>query len=127
MDFFGGIYGITILYSYGVVANTSTFILIMVGLLLALLGNMFGKLRPTWFVGIRTAWTLSSDLSWDKTHRLGGRVFVGAGLLMILAGITGFAWLMIASLAGLLLGIIGLFVYSYLVWKKDPNARSSRL
>ncbi|MEQ4489378.1 MAG: SdpI family protein [Dehalococcoides mccartyi] len=125
--FFGGIYGITILYSYGVVANTSTFILIMVGLLLALLGNMFGKLRPTWFVGIRTAWTLSSDLSWDKTHRLGGRVFVGAGLLMILAGITGFAWLMIASLACLLLGIIGLFIYSYLVWKKDPNARSSRL
>jgi len=54
-------------------------------------------------------------------------VFVGAGLLMILAGITGFAWLMIASLACLLLGIIGLFVYSYLVWKKDPNARSSRL
>ncbi|ACZ62150.1 SdpI family protein [Dehalococcoides mccartyi] len=124
--FFGGIYGITILYAYGIVANTSTFILVMVGLLLALLGNMFGKLRPTWFVGIRTAWTLTSDLSWDKTHRLGGKIFVGAGLLMILAGITSFTWLMIASIAGLLLGVIGLFIYSYLIWKKDPDARTSR-
>ncbi|BAQ34975.1 SdpI family protein [Dehalococcoides sp. THU3] len=124
--FFGGIYGITILYAYGIVANTSTFILVMVGLLLALLGNMFGKLRPTWFVGIRTAWTLTSDLSWDKTHRLGGKIFVGAGLLMILAGITSFTWLMIASIAGLLLGVIGLFIYSYLIWKKDPAARTSR-
>ncbi|AGG08204.1 SdpI family protein [Dehalococcoides mccartyi] len=124
--FFGGIYTVTILYAYGVVANTNTFIMVLVGLLLALLGNMFGKLRPTWFVGIRTAWTLSSDLSWDKTHRLGGRIFVAAGLLMALAGITGFTWLMIASMAGLLLGVIALFIYSYLIWKKDPDARSSR-
>jgi uncharacterized membrane protein len=31
-----------------------------------------GKIRPNWFVGVRTPWTLSSKLSWDKTHRLAG-------------------------------------------------------
>ena len=37
-------------------------------------------------VGIRTPWTLTSDLSWDRTHRVGGRLFVLEGIVFILLG-----------------------------------------
>ncbi|GAB4404432.1 MAG: SdpI family protein [Bacteroidia bacterium] len=52
-------------------------------LLLLLLGNYFGKLRPNYFVGIRTPWTLEIEDNWMQTHRLAGRLWVGLSLLMI--------------------------------------------
>lgn len=54
--------------------------------LMAGIGNVLGKLRSNFFVGIRTPWTLSSERVWDRTHRWAGRVFVaGAALLAALA------------------------------------------
>jgi uncharacterized membrane protein len=51
------------------------------------IGNVLGKLRSNFFVGIRTPWTLSSEHVWDQTHRWAGRLFVGAAaVLAVLAG-----------------------------------------
>ncbi len=44
------------------------------------MGNSMGKLRPNWFAGFRTPWSLESRTVWIKTHRLGGRLMVGCGL-----------------------------------------------
>jgi len=54
------------------------------GILLAVMGNSMGKLRPNYFAGFRTPWTLESRTVWLKTHRLGGRLMIvyGAGLLV---------------------------------------------
>lgn len=92
-----------------------------VGILLMLIGNFLGKARPNWFVGVRTPWTLSSDLSWDKTHRLTGRLMVLGGLA-ILAGTVllqpeATVYLVIAG--SVVPAVIGV-VYSYFVWKSDP-------
>ncbi len=96
-------------------------ILAAIGALFLLLGNVMGKARPNWFVGIRTPWTLSSDLAWDKTHRLVGRLMVLAGLALLLG-----VWFIPANLQiGLVLlaaftpAVIGT-VYSYWVWRSDP-------
>jgi len=43
---------------------------LMVGALFVVMGNYLGKTRSNFFFGIRTPWTLSSELSWGKTHRL---------------------------------------------------------
>lgn len=54
-------------------------------LLFAILGNYSAALRPNYFVGIRTPWTLESPDTWRATHRLGGRLlFVGSLALFIL-------------------------------------------
>ncbi len=51
--------------------------------LLAIMGNYLGNLRPNYFIGIRTPWTLESAETWRATHRLGGRlIFFGALLLL---------------------------------------------
>src|SRR5206468_3511991 len=42
---------------------------VLMAAFLIVLGNFIGRLRPSWFVGIRTPWTLSSDAVWRRTHR----------------------------------------------------------
>jgi uncharacterized membrane protein len=38
--------------------------------------------RNAW-LGIRTPWTLASEENWNRTHRLAGHCFVGAGFIML--------------------------------------------
>jgi uncharacterized membrane protein len=119
--FMAGLHGVIIAQIKGVSIDVGMTVIVMVGLMLAVLGNYLGKLKPTWFVGIRTPWTLTSELSWNKTHRLGGRFFVIFGLLLAMAGIIGAEWLFIAVFGLFMASIFYLIVYSYLVWKSDPN------
>jgi len=58
-----------------------------VGLMFMVMGNYFGKLRSSFFIGIRTPWTLSSETVWKKTHRLGGKLFILAGGILLLASL----------------------------------------
>ena len=62
-------------------------IFIGVGLLFIVIGNYLPKTRSNWLIGIRTPWTLSSEITWEKTHRMGGRLFLGGGFLMLVTSI----------------------------------------
>jgi len=91
------------------------------GLLLLVIGNYTGKVRSNFFMGVRTPWTLSSELSWNKTNRLFGRMFTAVGSLTL-----GFAWISSyvaigALLGGTLASVLVAVVYSYRVWKRDPS------
>ena len=57
-----------------------TNVLIGANLLLAGIGNLMYTLKPSFFVGIRTPWTLSNDTVWRKTHHLAGWLWVAGGL-----------------------------------------------
>lgn len=95
-----------------------------VSLLLMVIGNVMGKSRPNWFAGVRTPWTLSSDITWEKTNRLGGRLFVVVGLIGAAA-----AWFLPAAFAlpGVLGGVVAASViavaYSWMVWRTAPDRR----
>jgi immunity protein, SdpI family len=92
-----------------------------VGVLFIVLGGAMGKFRPNWFAGIRTPWTLSSKRSWVKTHRLGGRVFIAAGVAALLGAMIGGEWAFYAMFAVLIPGLVWVVVYSYIVWRDDPD------
>jgi uncharacterized membrane protein len=62
--------------------------LLLVGGLFVVMGNVLGKLRSNYTVGIRTPWTLSNERVWDQTHRFAGKVFVGAGLLLLVLAMS---------------------------------------
>ncbi|WMI80768.1 SdpI family protein [Anaerotignum sp. MB30-C6] len=55
---------------------------VSVGLLLVLLGNMLPKVKSNFFTGVKTPWALSSETVWNKTQRIGGKMFFLSGLLM---------------------------------------------
>jgi uncharacterized membrane protein len=48
-------------------------------------GILIENAKMNWFIGIRTPWTLSSDKVWDKTHKIGGKLFKIAGVINLLA------------------------------------------
>lgn len=93
------------------------------GILFMALGNYMGKVRSNFLFGIRTPWTLTSNIAWDKTHRLGGRLMFLTGLAGLVLcpwlGTIGFRILMFSVLA------IVLFIvfYSWLVWRSAPDRR----
>lgn len=45
-------------------------------LFFVVMGNYLGTVRPNYFVGIRTPWTLENDDVWRSTHRNCGRILV---------------------------------------------------
>jgi uncharacterized membrane protein len=57
-------------------------------LLLALLGNVLGRVRRNFYIGVRTPWTLANERVWDATHRFAAKVFVLAGLLGLLSQVV---------------------------------------
>lgn len=94
-----------------------------VGIFIAIMGLLIPRVHPNWFVGIRTPWTLTSDLSWERTHRIGGPLFVMLGVLMIASSFLApevAIWILVAAALAI---VIFLFAYSYQVWKTDPLKR----
>lgn len=92
-----------------------------VGALFVLVGTVLGKIRPNWFVGIRTPWTMSSKMSWVRTHRLGGWLFVALGLLFAATGVASFGSFGYVVIGAVFAVVAILFVYSYFVWRDDPD------
>jgi uncharacterized membrane protein len=116
-----GVYGVIHLWIRGNRIDVGLAVSALVGAVLVLVGSLMGRLRPNWFVGIRTPWTMSSITVWEKTHRLGGWVFIAMGLAIFCFGLWRPAW----ALAGLFVVVIGgsliPVVYYYLVWRNAPD------
>ena len=63
--------------------NTTAVLTAAIGVMLIVMGNFMGKIRSNFVFGMRTPWTLSSELSWNKTHRLTGKLFMLWGLVVL--------------------------------------------
>jgi uncharacterized membrane protein len=61
--------------------------LMVIGGMFVVLGNYFPALKPNYFIGLRTPWTLESELVWKKTHRLAGWFWVIGGILIIVTSL----------------------------------------
>jgi uncharacterized membrane protein len=85
-------------------------------LLLALTGNVLGKVRRNFFVGIRTPWTIANEQVWNATHRFAARTFFAGGLLGLLAVIVKAPfWL---PLAAILIAALAPVIYSLVFYKQ---------
>jgi uncharacterized membrane protein len=94
-----------------------------VGIFIAALGFLLPRVHPNWFVGIRTPWTLTSDISWERTHKIAGPLFIALGVLIVASTAiapTTAIWILVVAAVGI---TIFLFAYSYQVWKEDPLKR----
>ncbi|NQV19344.1 MAG: SdpI family protein [Armatimonadetes bacterium] len=121
--FFAGIHIYMILLAKEILNPSGNMIFYLIGLMFIMLGNLLPKIPSSFFAGIRTPWTLSSEEVWRKTHRLGGTNFVIAGLLMIL--IT--AILGNSSVANIIMFVLFMslvlypVLYSFILYKKEEK------
>ena len=73
--------------------------------------------RGNYTMGIKNPWTLENEWVWKKTHAAGGIVFILMGLCTILNGFLPTPWMAQITVGIILLGVLGLEVYSYLLFK----------
>ncbi|MGT2757053.1 SdpI family protein [Streptococcus ovuberis] len=76
---------ITYLVALGWIINPTRFISFLLGGFFMLVGNYLPKTKQNYAVGIKLPWTLDDEENWNKTHRLAGRVWMLAGLLICLS------------------------------------------
>ena len=83
-------------------------------LLIALLGNVLGKVRRNFFVGIRTPWTIANEQVWNATHRFAAKVLFAGGLVGLAAVVLrGPFWLPLAVLGAAALVPVAYSLFFY--------------
>jgi uncharacterized membrane protein len=87
-----------------------------IGALLMVTGNYLGKVRKNFFIGIRTPWTLASDAVWERTHRIGGWLFMLAGAVGIALALAGGSLVVLVAIV--LAVALVLTVYSYVAYRR---------
>lgn len=74
-----------------------------------LFGNLLGKIRRNYWMGIRTPWTLASERVWNETHRMSAKLF-------LISGLAGLAILFLGwSPAATTIAIVGLILGDALI------------
>jgi uncharacterized membrane protein len=120
-----GVYAVTLAPTWGLVVDVALAVSTLVGALLVLIGGVLPRVKPNWFVGIRTPWTLSSEESWRRTHALGRPVFAVMGACVIITGLTRAEWAFLMLMAAIVVGAALLIGYSYMGSRADRNAPTS--
>ncbi|MFZ0037817.1 MAG: SdpI family protein [Candidatus Acidiferrales bacterium] len=85
-------------------------------LIFALLGNLMGKVRRNFYIGVRTPWTLANERVWNATHRVAAKTLVVGGLVglaLTVAGLDG-----LSAIAVLLAAAIVPIAYSLIFYKQ---------
>ena len=79
------------------------------------MGNVMGKVRKNFYIGVRVPWTLASDRVWNDTHRLAAWVCVAAGVIgfaMIVLGVP-----ILGPIVVLILSAFVPVIYSFVHYK----------
>ena len=115
------VYALTLVAALGTPFNMTLMLLPAVGLLFIGVGYLMSGAKRNFFIGIRTPWTLSSDTVWDKTHKLGSRLFMLGGVVTILCAFLGESgiWIMLVAMLGASFVPI---VYSYVLYQREIKA-----
>jgi len=114
------VYFQTILWNLGIEISPNLAFPILMGFLFFYIGVLLENAKRNWFIGIRTPWTLSSDKVWNKTHKLGSKMFKTAGIIALI----GFLFQKYATyfiLIPVLFAAFYLIVYSYFEYQKEKK------
>ncbi|HWB23832.1 MAG TPA: SdpI family protein [Chitinophagaceae bacterium] len=92
---------------------------VVIGLFFSFMGNLMHSIKPNYFAGIRTPWTLENEETWRLTHQLGGKLWFFGGIVIAVASLfipeKAMPFFMMGCI--LILAVIPI-VYSYTTFKK---------
>jgi uncharacterized membrane protein len=87
------------------------------------LGFFIERTKQNWFIGIRTPWTLSSPVVWEKTHKAGGWLFKAAGVLSLVGLLLPLELAFSLMIVPILIAALGSVVYSYIAYRQEQQGR----
>ncbi len=116
--FLSYIYILTLFWNLGKRFDMNIFIMPAIGIIFYYAGVLMENAKRNWFIGIRTPWTLSSENVWNKTHKIGGKLFKILGIISFM-GILFPKYIIFLVLISALSVSMYTIVYSYFEYKKE--------
>jgi uncharacterized membrane protein len=95
-------------------------VMLALSVLFIFLGNYMGKIRRNFWMGIRTPWSLANAVVWERTHRLGGWLFVAVGLIGLPCSFVPNLRLWGIIVPMIAVSII-LYLYSYMCYQQQEH------
>jgi uncharacterized membrane protein len=113
---------------YNVEINLMKVMAICLSVAYIVIGNLLPKCKQNYIIGIRTKWTLESEASWYKTHRLGGKTFMVYGVLSALMSLFLFNGIIafLFSVVGIGVVVIPLILYSRYIYIQEKDSALSQ-
>ncbi len=111
------IYLLSISWNLGYKFDMGIMMIPAIAVLFYFIGIMLQHAKRNWFIGIRTPWTLSSDVVWKKTHQLGSKLFKISAIIA-LAGILFNEYAIWIAIIPILASVLYLLIYSYFAYQK---------
>lgn len=106
----------------GSIGGEGKWIFVIISAMVAVLGNYFPSIKPNYFMGIRTPWTLESESVWRKTHRMAGKIWLPAGILLcFLPFVLSMEVYMTVFYIAVTIIILVPLIYSYVEFKKEEK------
>ncbi|HNZ84001.1 MAG TPA: SdpI family protein [Candidatus Pacearchaeota archaeon] len=108
---------LTLAVSLGYKIKITSVMVPALGLLFFFIGKQMENIKPNWFFGIRTPWTIHNEEIWEKTNKMGSKLFRAFGILLFCLG---FAYPVLSFsilIAFAITLLIWSFVYPYILWK----------
>ena len=119
---FSGIQYIIILASSGSNIDFGKLFIPLIGLFFTYLGYILPSVKPNYFVGIRTPWTLEDDDTWRATHQLGSKLWLIGGMLILLFSLSLPAKMaFISFIITMVIMVMVPLIYSYAYFKKHQK------
>ena len=113
-------HALTLFWNFGFRFDMGQMLIPALGILFYYCGVLIENSKRNWLIGIRTPWTLSSDLVWEKTHKLGGILFKVSGMIAILGVFfPNFAFLML--MVPIIFSAAFSAIYSYFEYRKQRS------
>lgn len=111
------LYILTILWNIGVRFNFVHLLVPIFSIFFYYCGILIQKAQRNWFIGIRTPWTLSNEEVWNKTHKIGGKLFKIAGIISLI-GILLPEYALFFVICPLIIASLFPVIYSYFAYQK---------
>ena len=107
--------GATYMYALDNTINTMPMAMLLLGCIFLVIGNYMPKMKQSYTIGIKIPWALHSEENWNRTHRLGGYMYMLGGVMIIIAGFIQQFWLVpIEFIIAALVPV----AYSFVLYKK---------
>jgi len=115
------VFSVATLVNLGWSINVGPVIAGTIGVMMIIMGYYLRDIHENWFIGIRTPWTMSSPVVWEKTHKLGSWLFMFFGLVLIVMPYLPQALAVILLVISVLALILGTVLYSYLIYREEKK------
>lgn len=116
--FFNYLFGLTLWANLGGVFNMSQALAPALGVIFFFVGVLVSKTKMNYSIGIRTPWTLSNEIVWEKTHRLGAVLFKISGVLCF-SGLFWPALSIFIVIGSVILAALVSVIYSYIEYRRQ--------